>query len=237
VPAWVLLELVPTKLPHYVLPLYPALALLCGAALRDALRSWESLWVRRAAILVKLLWAAVSVALAAVLIVLPLRFGGQLGAPSILGAAALLILTGWFLRYRPGTAGACAVAVCLTLAFTTTATWGVLPELDRLWLSRSAVEMVAQHPPSTGTPLVAVGYAEPSLIFLFGTNLQIATPRNAVEAIAQGGEALVSSREDAIFRQAAGANGLVAQPIASARGIDYSNGQHIVLTLYRLAPG
>ena len=32
IPAWVLLELAPTKLPHYVLPLYPALALLCGAA-------------------------------------------------------------------------------------------------------------------------------------------------------------------------------------------------------------
>src|SRR5205085_4492810 len=30
VPAWVLLELVPTKLPHYVLPLYPALALLAA---------------------------------------------------------------------------------------------------------------------------------------------------------------------------------------------------------------
>jgi 4-amino-4-deoxy-L-arabinose transferase-like glycosyltransferase len=28
VPAWIALELVPTKLPHYVLPLYPALAIL-----------------------------------------------------------------------------------------------------------------------------------------------------------------------------------------------------------------
>src|SRR5690606_30270389 len=28
VPSWILFELVPTKLPHYVLPLYPALALL-----------------------------------------------------------------------------------------------------------------------------------------------------------------------------------------------------------------
>ena len=32
VPMWIVLELVPTKLPHYTLPLYPALALLCGAA-------------------------------------------------------------------------------------------------------------------------------------------------------------------------------------------------------------
>jgi len=30
-PAWIFFELVPTKLPHYALPLYPALALLAGA--------------------------------------------------------------------------------------------------------------------------------------------------------------------------------------------------------------
>jgi 4-amino-4-deoxy-L-arabinose transferase-like glycosyltransferase len=30
VPAWVLFELIPTKLPHYVLPMYPALALICA---------------------------------------------------------------------------------------------------------------------------------------------------------------------------------------------------------------
>ncbi|MGB8840049.1 MAG: glycosyltransferase family 39 protein, partial [Aliidongia sp.] len=33
VPFWLLLELIPTKLPHYVLPLYPALALLSAKAL------------------------------------------------------------------------------------------------------------------------------------------------------------------------------------------------------------
>jgi len=38
VPAWALFELVPTKLPHYVLPLYPAIALLAGAALSDPRR-------------------------------------------------------------------------------------------------------------------------------------------------------------------------------------------------------
>ena len=33
VPSWLVFEAVPTKLPHYVLPLYPAIALLAGAAL------------------------------------------------------------------------------------------------------------------------------------------------------------------------------------------------------------
>ena len=46
VPAWLLFEVVPTKLPHYVLPLYPALAVLVGCASEVAspgapLRSWR----------------------------------------------------------------------------------------------------------------------------------------------------------------------------------------------------
>src|SRR5579864_6887538 len=35
VPAWVAMELIPTKLPHYVLPLYPALALLAAGAIAE----------------------------------------------------------------------------------------------------------------------------------------------------------------------------------------------------------
>src|SRR5204863_9301164 len=38
VPAWLLFELVPTKLPHYVLPLYPAVAfLIAGVMAQDGL--------------------------------------------------------------------------------------------------------------------------------------------------------------------------------------------------------
>src|SRR5216684_1346208 len=46
VPAWVFLELVPTKLPHYVLPLYPALALLAAASLADPV-ALSANWARR----------------------------------------------------------------------------------------------------------------------------------------------------------------------------------------------
>ncbi len=33
---WIVFELVPTKLPHYVLPLYPALAILVAIAAEQA---------------------------------------------------------------------------------------------------------------------------------------------------------------------------------------------------------
>jgi 4-amino-4-deoxy-L-arabinose transferase-like glycosyltransferase len=236
VPAWVLLELVPTKLPHYVLPLFPPLALLAAVALADGMRLGVATWARRLDWLVRVLWAAVSLGLAVLLIGLPLRFGDHLAVAGVFGAVLLLALAAALLWYRPGPGGTTALIAALSLAFAMPAGLGVLPGLDRLWLSRAASGLVARHPPAAGAPLVAVGYSEPSLVFLLGTDLRLATPRGAAEALAGGGEALVSGREDSMFRQALGARGLALQPVGSVRGLDYSNGQRMVLTLYDVAP-
>ncbi len=236
VPAWVFLELVPTKLPHYVLPLFPALALLAAAALADGLRTPPASWARRFDVLVRALWAAVSLGLAVLLIGLPLRFGGRIAIAGILGAVLLLVLTGAVLWYRPGPGITTALMATLSVAFAAPAALDVLPGLDRLWLSRAAAGLVASHPRAAGARLVSVGYSEPSLVFLLGTDLRLATPRGAAEALAGGGEALVSNREDAMFRQALGARGLVVQPVGSVPGLDYSNGQRMVLTLYDVTP-
>jgi 4-amino-4-deoxy-L-arabinose transferase-like glycosyltransferase len=235
VPAWVFLELVPTKLPHYVLPLFPALALLAAAVLADRVALDAATWARRLDLLVRGLWAAVSLGLAVLLIGLPLRFDDQIATAGVLGAVLLLALTGALLWYRPGPGITTALLAALSLAFAMPAALDVLPGLDRLWLSRTAAGLVAHHPPAAGTPLVVVGYSEPSLVFLLGTELRLATTRSAAEALAGGGEALVSSREEAMFRQALAARGLLAQPVGSVRGLDYSNGQRMVLTLYDVA--
>ena len=234
VPAWVMLELVPTKLPHYVLPLYPALALLAGAALLDG--TAHGGWARWADIAVKALWTFVTVALATALIFLPLRFGGPIAAAAA-GAIVLLGLTAAMLYCRPHGSLMAAGIVALAAAFMMPAGSAMLPGLERLWLSPAAAGLVADHPREAGSPLVAVGYSEPSLVFLLGTGIRLTTPRGAAETLVDGGEALVSNREEAMFRQALSARGLIPQPLGSAPGFDYSNGQRMVLTLYKVAPG
>jgi 4-amino-4-deoxy-L-arabinose transferase-like glycosyltransferase len=234
VPAWVMLELVPTKLPHYVLPLYPALALLAGAALVDG--TVHGGWARWADIAVKSLWAFVTVALATALLFLPLRFGGPI-AGAVAGVILLLGLSAAILYRRPRPPLMAAGFVALAAAFIVPAGGAVLPGLERLWLSPAAAGLVADHPREAGTPLVAVGYSEPSLIFLLGTGIRLTTPRDAAEALVVGGEALVTNREEAMFRQALSARGLVPQPLGNVPGFDYSNGQRMVLTLYKVTPG
>ena len=234
VPAWALLELVPTKLPHYVLPLFPALALLAAAALADG--TAHGGWARWADIAVKAAWAVVTVALATALIFLPLRFGGPIAA-AIAGAVLLLGLAAGLLYWRSQATLAAAAIAALAAAFIIPAGLSVLPGLERLWLSRLAAGLVAQHPREASTPLIAVGYSEPSLVFMLGSDIRLTTPRGGAEALGAGGDALVSNREEAMFRQALSARGLVPHALGSVPGFDYSNGQRMVLTLYRVAPG
>jgi 4-amino-4-deoxy-L-arabinose transferase-like glycosyltransferase len=233
-PAWIVLELLPTKLPHYVLPLYPALALLAGAALAEGARAAAPIWLRYADIAAKALWAIVTIALASVLIILPIRFGEGLSLAGIVGAAAMLVLaTALFYRWpRPPFAAAAIVTLCA--AFVIPAETAVLPSLDRLWLSRSAAALIAEHPPTAGAPLVAVGYGEPSLVFLLGGHVRVAVPDAAAEILAGGGGALVSNRDDAMFQQSLNARGLKARPLGTVAGFDYSNGKQMALTLYNV---
>src|SRR5437763_1591237 len=161
VPAWIVLELLPTKLPHYVLPLYPALALLTGAALAEGARAAAPSWLRYADIAAKTLWAMVTLALASALVILPIRFGEGFSAAGIMGAPAMLVLaTALFYRWpRPPFVAAALVAV--SAAFVVPAGTAVLPGLGRLWVGRSAAALVAAHPPATGAPLVAIRYGHP----------------------------------------------------------------------------
>src|SRR5712691_7131559 len=142
VPAWVFLELVPTKLPHYVLPLFPALALLAAAALADGVRLAPGTWARRLDLLAQGLWALVTLGLAVLLIGLPLRFGDHLAIAGVLGAVVLLALVAALVYYRPGPGLTTGLVAAMSLALVVPAATSVLPGLDRLWLSRAAADLV-----------------------------------------------------------------------------------------------
>ena len=146
----------------------------------------------------------------------------------------MLVLATALLYRWPRPPFAAAASVALSMAFVIPAETAVLPGLDRLWLSRSAAALVAKHPPAAGAPLVAIGYGEPSLVFLLGGHVRLAVPDAATEILAGGGAALVSNRDDAMFQQSLSTRGLKARPLGAVAGFDYSNGKRLELTLYNV---
>jgi 4-amino-4-deoxy-L-arabinose transferase-like glycosyltransferase len=229
VPAWLVFELVPTKLPHYVLPLYPAVALLAGRALADL--PGHGAWPDTA---MRILWAIVTVLLAALLVLAPMRFGPGIMAAGVLGA--LLLIGGGTIALVSRGRRLEAIAAGLALAFVVPAAI-VTPHLDELWPSRAAAALVASHERDRARPIVSVGYSEPSLVFLLGTATRLLPAPDAAAALAAGGTALVGDGQAAAFRAALAARGLAATAEGRVAGLDYSNGKRVVLTLYRVAPG
>ncbi len=240
VPFWLVLELVPTKLPHYLLPAYPALALL---AARGCLALAEGTlprrrWLERGGVA---LFLVASLLLAAALVLAPLRFGR---GPDIAGivAAAIILVFGTRLALaalRRAGAGLAARAAVLALLVLPLGFALVAPGLDGLWLSRSAARMVERYRPPHDAPVVAVGYSEPSLVFLLGTATRSLTPDAAAQYLttARGAAALVSGGDDAAFRAALQRLGWQARAVERTAGLDYSNGKAMMLTLYTGVPG
>jgi 4-amino-4-deoxy-L-arabinose transferase-like glycosyltransferase len=231
VPAWVLFELVPTKLPHYVLPLYPALALLAGRALAEVPALALPRAMRFADRAVGVLWSAVTLALALLIVALPVYLGNGEHDAAVVGAAVMLVIAVVLFAPRRH-----LLVAPLAFAFVLSAAT-VLPGLDGLWLSPAAAALVGRDPPPKGEPLVAVGYSEPSLVFLLGPRTRLLTPPAAAVALAHGGRALVSERDLGAFETALAARGLVAEPEGAVAGLDYSIGKKLVLTLYAVRPG
>ncbi|HXY99480.1 MAG TPA: phospholipid carrier-dependent glycosyltransferase [Stellaceae bacterium] len=240
VPFWLVLELVPTKLPNYLLPAYPALALLAARAslaLAEG-RLMRRRWLERAGVVLFLL---ASLLLAAALVLVPERFGHGLDLAGI-AAAAIILFFGTRLalaslrRAGPGLAVRAALLALLVLPAGFAL---VAPGLDGLWLSREAARMVARYHPPPAAPVVAVGYAEPSLVFLLGTATRSLSPEDAAQYVtsARGAAALVSSGDDTAFRQALARRGWQARPVERTAGLDYSNGKALMLTLYTGVPG
>lgn len=237
--SWLMYEVVPTKLPHYILPAYPALALLAAIWVDRAkngafdLRGW-----RIAGVVQFVLGLAVLVVAAAVL---PFRYGDGAGPISIgllliasgAGAAALILC--W--RRLSTEAGVSAVASALALhaALAIDAS----RHLGGLWVSPRLASIVASERRPFDPPEVAAGFTEPSLVFELGTGTRLTDGSRAAELASQsGGLALIGDAEREAFLKRLSQLGSVAIPRGSVIGLNYSRGRQVDVTVYRVSgPG
>ena len=222
VPCWIVFEAAPTKLPHYTLPLYPALFLLAARVPASPPAGW---WPRRAA---PAITAAAGLLLGVGAFALPLAVGAAplLGVPAALAVG----LVGW-LALQPGRPTLALAAMPLV----TVALLGFeLPQAAPLWLAPQLQAMRADS--GDAGPLAAAGFHEPSLMFLAGTDTVLApTGTDAARAMAAGTaqEAAVAAPDRPAFEAEAARLGLAVQPLGQVRGFNYSRGRRTDLTLFR----
>jgi 4-amino-4-deoxy-L-arabinose transferase-like glycosyltransferase len=236
VPTWLLFELVPTKLPHYVLPTFPALALLAGRGVCAAPATLQPLLQRPAVRTALCAWGLILVVIT-VAVLIGVR---HLDATALAYAGAVIgVVVG------VGTGGACMMLVwrnSLRCAVVVGATGAallfavllgtVLPGLDALWLSRRIASVAEAISPRRGW--LAVGYAEPSLMLLARVPVRRTELEAAVDAL-EGPEpplVLVSDSHREAFLGAVRRRGLRPRQRGSVMGFDYTHGRWITVELF-----
>lgn len=220
IPTWLVFEVVATKLVHYVLPTYPALALLVAFGWSERMRAGLGpIWLGVLAVIgaLGLIYASI-----------PLAYSMSLGAGGSLVYYAGFLLVSFtliaaFSAVRQGLVFApvamfpiLGLGVALTL-------FGHLSRLDYLWPARTIAKT------DTSCPIRVVGFSEPSLVFTTG-NWAIDDPIEADDGPCL--TLFVEERvRDATLEQMSG-QGWMLQPGESFAAMDLGKGRDMTLTRY-----
>jgi 4-amino-4-deoxy-L-arabinose transferase-like glycosyltransferase len=230
VPSWIVFEAVLTKLPHYTMPLYPAIAILTVGALerrvlsRSWLRSGTAWWfIIPALASLAAVVGAVSVTRQPVFLAWP-----------FVAAALIFGLFAWWL-YDDNRAERSLLNGVIAALFLACAIYGVvLPALTPLFPS-AEVARALRNVVCVGPKAAAAGFHEPSLVFMTGTSTLLTDGSGAADFLAQGScrFALIEQRAERSFAQRAEAIGLRYDAASRVEGYNISQGRAISIAIFR----
>ena len=236
-PAWLIFEAVPTKLPHYVLPLMPWLAILTILALRRG----ELDPHRRGARAVALLVPAIPVGLTLGLCVAGWRLDDHTipwVALPVLAAACLAAAASW-LAFAKGLSERALMLAVLASCFLGPGVLGLAQrQLPALKVS-PRLAAFRDRMPCADPQVASLGYREPSLVFLTGTGLDLLPDAAAAKSfLEQGGCRLlfVEGREREAFNTAWPVGRPAPPPLGEVVGFNLNTGRRVTVTAYAAAP-
>ena len=240
IPFWFMIELTPTKLPHYPLPVFPAIILLLigGAGVLLDPKKTGAKWPYFVGVAFRYLGICIGLLLASIVLFFAFQYGGVTSRQAIsfaLLAFAMASIAAWYghqwIKYalwRPFFNMIGAALMFHLIVFS-----GVVPALSKIHVSSAIAKKIAALP-TKPSAMATTGYQEPSLVFLLGRNLLFLSASEAALFLieAPGGLALIEKRQQDAFLSAAGQLGVrLASPIQLS-GFNKSKGQSVIIFLY-----
>jgi 4-amino-4-deoxy-L-arabinose transferase-like glycosyltransferase len=242
-PWWLLVEFLPTKLPHYILPAYPALILLAAWNLTaikkpEPAPRWHS-WLMGAAAAGL---AAATLAIAALAAGLTPYFESRISYPGALAALAALVTGAIGFNLGPVKAWTAPVKATLLTAGSaivwTLMAQFVLPPAGAVWPSRQIADAFkAATSACTAPKLASAGFQEPSLVVLAGTSTLLTDGAGAAKALLEGGEcvmAAVTESEMPAFTAALAEAAPKVKIVKTLNVVNYSKGKRLTISLVEL---
>jgi 4-amino-4-deoxy-L-arabinose transferase-like glycosyltransferase len=230
VPSWIVFEAIITKLPHYVLPLYPAIAILTAGAVESRVLSRRP-WLERG-----VMWwflAPAIVSIIAIVAAIIIEHDLVLLAWPFFAAAVVCGLFSWQLYDQEGAERAFTRAVEGVVAMAIAIYAIVVPSLEPVFPSVALAQVLREAP--CPNPLAAsAGYEEPSLVFLAGTKTHLTDAAGAADFLLAGScrFAFVEARQQRAFALRAEAIGLRYGRGPLIEGYDISIGKPVTIAVF-----
>lgn len=230
-PSWLVFELVPTKLPHYVLPLYPAIAILIATTLVTGGFQARRRTDNAGALLIVLIPLVLLVGLS----LAARHLDGTLpytGLPFLLLALGLSVLA--WLAFRRADVVRTIVIGAFSSLVVSVGVFGFTQEFFGSLKVSPRLAAAAESVACEDKRLATAGYREPSLVFLTRTDLTMTDGQGAARFLGEGGcrIAFVTDREEAAFLQAA--ESLEPRPrlVTRVPGFNINGGRKLDIGVY-----
>ena len=232
---WLVCELVPTKLPQYVLPAYPALAILTALWInaKEPILGRQRIlaWIAALQFVIGL------AAMVAAPVILPRLYGagGDLSLIAYVTVAGLVGLGALVMWTTGGRLIALGLAFASLLILVPTLTVGVGPGLTQLWISERLKALVLKDRMPDDPPPALAGFEEPSLVFALGKDVDLTDGKGAAtQGADEGGLALVEDFERPAFLAKLAELQSDAVAVDDMTGFNYSRGKKVHVTIYRV---
>ena len=194
IPFFIMLELTPTKLPHYPLPIYPALALLAGAAIVAMTKRDEFKIMRRIG---AVFFVGFSILLLSALLVAEAYYG-QFPTWSffVLGASISLAFYGAVRLWKGHGHPALIAVICAALATNIITYQFTMPSLQTMHISKKVqTALTNAHVDLPHTQIFSPQFTEPSLVYRLGSHIKLGRAQERLTQINFGaGDVVIFDR-------------------------------------------
>ncbi len=240
VPFWILIELMPTKLPHYGLPVFPAICLMMGTAI---LAMNEMVEFRRTRFFGGLIFLISTGGILATLLFVQSRYGDldkALGTYLICGVTGVIAIVAGFALWGNKIRLSLGTALLSALICSAGAYIYILPNLTEFKTAQRVSAELKRFAPSTPSDEIhSPHFTEPSLVYHLGTGINV---KSGDIDISDGSLVILNARRENAatlsveLSRAAKKRGMCLESSDPINGVNYSNGTPLSLVILREAP-
>lgn len=235
-PTWIVFELVPTKLMHYILPLLPSLAILSAAMIvslnkMNTLNILNKFFIR----IISLLPSLGGIIISSAIWVLAIKFGKGITLSVFLVIFIYFIssiICAYFLFKRN------YLTSFITIVFSNLLALNILfiflpKQLDKIWVTEKVYEYIKKE--NIQHSVGMLGYSEPSLVFRLGSSSKILTSSDdAIDKIIKNKikYIIIEDKYTEEFIIKADENQLSINVLnIKVSGFNYSKGEYVIINI------